>query len=206
MNASIVISSALSGCEKIISTLLVQDNAALEKVRALSGKILQVHCEQPTLSLYIQFVDDQLFLLQGVAKGADCSLQGKAASLLKLLVTRNSASMHSEGIKVTGNTGVLSGTQEILEDLDIDWEYQLSHVIGDIPTQLLADGIDLTRRFFKRASASVREDVSHFLVTEKKLFPEKNDLESFCSDVDALRLRVDRLSGRIDRMQSQTAE
>jgi len=44
------------------------------------------------------------------------------------------------------------------------------------------------------------------LTTEKKLFPEKNDLESFCSDVDALRLRVDRLSGRIDRMQSQTAE
>ena len=200
MNTSLVMTTVLSGCEKLVNAVIAQDSAAQKKIQALSGRILQIYCEQPTLFITIQFVEDQVFLFQGETENPDCSVRGKSTSLIKLLITQNTASMHSEGIEVTGNTGVLSTTQAILGDLDIDWEYQLSQIIGDIPTQLVADSLDLARRFLRTAATSIRDDVSSYLLTEKKVFPEQAELDTFYQGVDQLRLRLDRLNGRLSRL------
>lgn len=201
MSASLILSSALSGAESLVNTLLSQDSAARKKTLALSGKVLRVECEKPSITITIQVVEDRVFILQGNDLEPDSTISGKAHALLKLLITRSSASLHRDGIKISGDTGVLGGFQEIFQDLDIDWEYQLSNIIGDIPTQLIADGITAARNFFQTAGSNIQEDIAQYLVTEKKLFPEEPELESFYNDVDNLRLRIDRLTARVNKLE-----
>lgn len=201
MSASLILSSALSGAETLVNTMLSQDSAARKKILAMSGKVLRVQCEKPSITITIQVVEDRVFILQGNDLEPDSTISGKAHALMKLLLTRSTASLHSEGIKISGDTGVLGGLQEILQDLDIDWEYQLSNIIGDIPTQLIADGMAAAMNFFQTAGSNLQEDIAHYLVTEKKLFPEEPELEYFYNGVDNLRLRIDRLTARVKELE-----
>jgi len=201
MSASLILSSALSGAESLVNTMLSQDSAAQKKILAMSGKVLRIHCEKPSTTITIQVVEDRIFILQGNDLEPDSTISGKAYALMKLLMTRSTTSLHRDGITISGDTGVPGGLQEILQDLDIDWEYQLSNIIGDIPTQLIADGMAVAKNFIQTAGSNFQEDIAHYLVTEKKLFPEEPELESFYHDVDNLRLRLDRLAARIKNLE-----
>ena len=200
MSASLILSSALSGVESLVNTMLSQDSAARKKTLAMSGKVLRIQCEKPAISITIQVVEHRIFILQGDDLEPDSTISGKAHALMKLLMTRSTTSLHRDGITISGDTGVLGGLQEILQDLDIDWEYQLSNIVGDIPTQLIAGGMAVARNFFQTASSNFQEDIAQYLVNEKKLFPEEPELESFYHGVDNLRLRLDRLAARVQKL------
>ena len=89
--------------------------------------------------------------------------------------------------------------QGVLLESRIDWEYQLSRVLGDIPTQLVADGVHKSQAYLRRTAQRVSRDISDFVLEEGRLVPAADELEKFYSDVQALVLRLDRLDARMTR-------
>jgi ubiquinone biosynthesis accessory factor UbiJ len=109
-------------------------------------------------------------------------------------------SLHNSGLELRGNTGFAQSLQNLLQQAHIDWEYQLSRVLGDIPTQLLADGVHKSQEYLQRTTHRVSRDIGDFLREEGRLVPATEELEKFYSDVQSLVLRLDRLDARLAQL------
>lgn len=203
MAVSLVVSAALAGMESLLNGLIHLDPAVAGKLARLSGKVLRVHCERPGLGIDVLVSDNRIVLRQfpdDDTGKADTTIRGTGAALAGLLVKRNTTNLKQDGITITGNTGLLVSLQDILQSLDIDWEYQLSHVLGDIPTQIVSDGVTRMEGFARSTRQNLQEDIDTYLHEEKKLFPAKTELDEFYKAIDALRLKADRLESRADRL------
>ena len=205
MVTTLIHSTLLAGVESCLNQLLKLDPAARSRLEGISGKSLRVACEFPPFNATLLVSDDRILLSQESESPADVTVSGRAGALLKLLVKKDTASLHDDGVVITGNAGLLSKMQEILLGMEIDWEYQLSRFIGDIPTQAVSDGVAMTQAFVGDAGKNLQQDLDDYLHVEKKLFPSEEELAAFYESVDELRLRVDRLDSRISRIQSRLA-
>ncbi len=205
MLASLFHSAILSSMETCLNQVLSMDTLARKKLEALSGKILRVHCDLPNLVINIMVCDDRLVLSSSEEFKADTIIHGTATALAKLLVKKKSADLRKDGIVITGNVGLLTSLQEILQNIDLDWEYQISKLIGDLPTQALSDSFSAAGKFTRQSRDNLKKDIDDYLHEEKKIFPSAVELKSFYQSVDKLRLRVDRLEARTTRISSLSA-
>lgn len=203
MVTTLINAALLSTLETCLQQVLALDPAAGKKLAALSGNVLRIHCDLPAITADLVVSDDRLLLLQGGDVPADTEIRGSAAALLRLLAKRNTASLKADGVVITGDAGLLDSLRKILQDLDVDWEYRLSNVIGDVPTQTISDTLAAAGRFTRQAGANLRQDIDDYLHEEKKLFPAAAELERHYAGIDALRLRVDRLAARLRKLESR---
>lgn len=200
MNPGLLQTALLSAAESCLNRLLALDAASGPRLQKLAGRSLRVECTFPPLAFNLLVNDGTLMLLQGEDRGATATVRGSAAALVKLLVTKDISSARAAGINIQGDTGFLADLQAVLTDLDVDWEYQLSRIIGDIPTQAVSDTIAGTEKFARQTAGNLRDDLDAWLHEEKRLFPDRTELEGFYRAVDQLRLRTDRLEARVKRL------
>lgn len=201
MVAQLINAAVLSTAESVVNRYIALDPAAVNKLSALAGKVLRVHCNLPSLTINMLVAQDRLVFSHGETLDANTTVSGSLTALLSLLHDPEPSRLREKGIVITGNTALLTALQDLLANLNVDWEYQLSKFIGDIPTQLVSEGATTARKFGKRASSSLTRDFDVYLHEEKNLFPEASQLQSFYKDIDAFRLRVDRLESRTTRLQ-----
>lgn len=203
---SIFHSTIYSVIETGLNQALSLDPGTRKQMESLSGKCIRIHCQSPRLLLNILVCEQHLSLSANEALQADVSIKGNASALMKLLVTKNTAKLRQDGIVISGDVGLLGKFQAIIQNLDIDWEYQLSKLIGDIPTQFAHDSIHSAGRFSKKTRHNLEEDIDNYLHEEARLFPSETELKEFYQSVDVLRLRVDRLKARTGKLQSTFAD
>ena len=189
--------------ETIFNQLLALDPAALSKLQTLAGRSIQVRCEQPEIIVTATVVDQGLSLSGNSDIPADATVAGKPLALLKLLTTRNTANLHRDGVTLGGDMGLVNALQEIFGSMDVDWEYHLGQLLGDVPTQLISDGVAGAGKFARRASANLVQDIDDYLHEEKKLFPTSGEVEKLYAAIYALSLRVDRLRARTEILSSR---
>ncbi len=198
-------STIYSIIETGLNQALSLDPATRKQIAMLSGKCMSIRCQSPDLLLNVLVCDQYLSLSGNEALQSDITIAGNASALIKLLLTRDTSSLKQDGIIITGDAGLLTKFQKILQNLDIDWEYQLSKYIGDIPTQFAHDSIHSASQFAKKTRHNLHEDIDNYLHEEARLFPSTSEFKDFYKSVDALRLRVDRLNARALKLQSESA-
>ena len=190
--------------ELALNGVLALDAAGRQRLLNLEGSTLAIRATQPSVSVFVSVRGSNL-RLSAVHEGPEtASLQGPAAALLKLLLSGARVdSLHAQNIELRGDTGFVQQLQILLLDLDIDWEYQLSRLLGDIPTQTLADGARGASGYLRKSGERLRENVSEYLHEESGLLPGAAALEAFYRDIAELKLRADRLQARLDRLNTR---
>lgn len=127
----------LASVELGLNRVLRLDSTALPRLAHLTGKVIAVDCRSPALQLFILPSDEGLMLASQWETGADCTLRAPASSLLKLAMSKDKTSiLHSPQVELDGDSGVLLELAAVLQDLELDWEYELAlarpgcHAIG----------------------------------------------------------------------------
>lgn len=203
MSLAMLKSALLLPLEMAVNSLLAFDTASRPRLAKLAGKTLAVHVTQPPASVFVAVRADGLHLATIHEGPETASLHGSTPSLLGLLLRREHVdSLHTRGVELRGDTAFVQQLQAVLLDLDIDWEYQLSRVIGDIPTQAASDGLREADAQLRKAGSRLRENVSEYLHEESGLLAGTDLLESFYQEIAELKLRADRLQARFDRFSS----
>ena len=122
------------------------------------------------------------------------------------LARSSRTSFADTGVEVIGNTGALITWQNLLRNLDIDWEEALSGVLGDIAGPKLAAGLRQLVSYGTSRSGGVTRLTGEYLTEELRLLPSRQELELFYEDVDELRLHLDRLEARLQRCLLYTSD
>lgn len=196
-----LLAGLLASVEHGLNRVLRLDSTALPRLAALEGKVIAIDCLQPALQLYILPDEDGLLLAAHRESEADCTLRAPASSLIQLALAKDkTAVLHSPQVQLHGDSAVLLDLVAVLQDLELDWEYELSRWLGPVPTALLAGHLRLRARWTRQGLARFSQNLSEYLAEESRTLVGRREAEAAFSELDRVKVDVERLEARIRRL------
>ena len=190
--------------ESIINKTLQFDPGSRHALARLQGKVLAVEFTQPALSFYILPIDTGVRIHSIYDGEVTTRIKGTPPALVGLLQSKQ-LNLANSGVEVFGSTAFLIELQNILQELDIDWEEAISTVIGDVAGPQVSAGISGFGQWLTERKQSFDRLLGEFLTEEIRATPSRSELEYFSAQVDELRLAVDRAAATIRQLQSTRA-
>lgn len=202
MMLSLLRKTALGGAESLIDTALAHDPASASALAVLEGQVLLIESTLPPITIVVEPTSSGVKLHDHWDGEASVSVQGTLVAMAGVaLNAKESVSFSGTGIRVSGNLDTLNQLNNIMGNLDIDWEAALAEVIGDIPAHLLAQSVRSSAVFrantVKRATTGLVEVAQE----EFNLTPSKNEFETVAPEIRKLSSDVDRVAARLKRLQ-----
>ncbi|MBO6275901.1 MAG: SCP2 sterol-binding domain-containing protein, partial [Pseudomonas sp.] len=173
----------------------------LARLRPLTGKLIAVDCASPSLHLFILPSEEGLMLASQWAAEPDCTLRAPASSLLRLALSKDkSAILHSPEVELEGDSAVLMELAAVLQDLELDWEYELSNWIGPVATALIGGHVRSRANWYQQGFASINQNLAEYLSEEARTLVGEREAQARFDELDQLKLDLDRLEARFERL------
>lgn len=191
----------LKGLEVALNKIIRLDSDALEKTKKLEGKCVKIDITNWNMSFFLLPYSQGLELLSEYYQQPDTVISGTLFGLIKVgAAGATTSSLFEESITISGDTKTGEALRDILKNLDIDWEEQLSKIVGDSLAHPIAHHGKKIAEAGKRAIKSLSGNLSEYLHYESQQLPPPQAVENFIEDVSRLRDDVDRLEARLNRM------
>lgn len=195
-----LLTGLLAGVELGLNRVLQMDSTALPRLARLEGKVIEIDCLSPALKLFILPSDEGLQLASQWGE-ADCTLSAPASSLLRLALAKDkTAILHRPEVTLSGDSAVLLELAGILQDLELDWEYEISRWLGPVGSQLLAGHLRSRVSWAGDSLDSLRQTLANYLAEESRSLVGEREAQARFDELDDLKLALDRLDARIDRL------
>ena len=196
-----LLAGLLASVEHGLNRVLRMDSTALPRLAALEGKIIAIDCRQPALQLYILPGDEGLMLASHWETEADCTLRAPASSLLQLALSQDKpAVLHSPQVELEGDSAVLLDLVAVLQDLELDWEYELSRWLGPVASHLIGGHLRSRARWYQQGFTSLNQNLAEYLAEESRTLVGQREAEARFSELDRIKLDLERLEARFERL------
>ena len=191
----------LASVESGVNRVLRLDGTAMARLRPLTGKVIAVQGTSPSLQLFILPSDEGLLLAAQWAAEADCTLRAPASSLLRLALSKDkSAILHSPEVELEGDSAALMELAAVLQDLELDWEYELSRWLGPVATALIGGHLRSRANWYQQGFASLNQNLAEYLSEEARTLVGEREAQARFDELDQLKLDLDRLEARFERL------
>ncbi len=191
----------IASIETAFNRYLALDPEAFTRLANMEGKIIAIEIKGLNESLYLFPGDDGIMVLSDFDGDADTTLSGTPLALAKLSLSEDAAAVLFSGdVTITGDTRLGHQFKKILAQVNIDWEEQLSRVVGDITAHQIGNALRGFGQWFDRSKHAMELDVGEYLQEESRLLPAKAEIDRFIHQVDELRESVDRLQARVQKL------
>lgn len=193
--------AALAAAETTVNRVLRMDATVQPQLQRLAGKVIAIDIRDWTRTLYILPSEDGLRLAAHFEADADCTLHAPAFELLRLMLSKDkSRILHGPTVDMDGDSQILMQLSDIMQNLDLDWEYELSQWLGPVATPLIGNGVRDASQWTRDSLHKLRLDLADFLTEESRTLVGKNEAEVRFAELDELKLALDRLEARIDHL------
>lgn len=197
----------LAALESAVNRCLRLDPATHRRVAQLSGKIIALELRGLNVTFYMLPHAGGIDLLGDYAGTPDTVISGAPFSLLRLGFGEDERRLLFEGaVEVRGDMELGQRFERILRGLDIDWEEQLSRILGDVAAHQLGVMWRGARGWGIQGSNNLRRDVRDYLQEETHYLPRPEEVDAFTAAVDVLRADADRLAARVRRVYGWQAQ
>lgn len=192
---------ALASAEATINRVLNLDSTVSARLAPLSGQVIAIVCTAPALTLHLIPLQSGLQLAKEWQAPADCTLTAPASLLLKLVSSADkSAVLHHPEVDLEGNSGLLMELAQILQDLELDWEYEVSRWLGPLPTALLSGRWRSSKDWLAQSAQSLHVNTADYLAEESRALVGHAEANTRFDEIDQLQLDLDRLDARVARL------
>jgi len=197
-----MLSIIANNIERLINRVISLDEETSGKLSGLNGRSVKIEFINISLNVRLLIIDGGINLSEAADQEVDVTIRGTPTQLLNYLVAQGSNDNRSGALEVIGDVGLAQNLQNIIRNLEIDWEEQLSHWVGDTVAHKAGYFTGKTTKAFIEAKETLKMDVREYLHYETESLPIKNDVDDFNQSVDKLRNDAQRLKLRIDRLQA----
>lgn len=198
-----IITGLLAGVELGLNRVLRMDSTALPRLARLEGKVIAIDCQAPAVQLFILPSDEGLQLASQWGE-ADCTLRAPASSLLRLALAKDkTAVLHRPDVELDGDSAALLELVAVLQDLELDWEYELSRWLGPVGSQLLGGHLRSRAQWAGDSLDSLRHNLADYLSEESRSLIGQREADARFAEIDHLKLALDRLDARIEHLARQ---
>jgi ubiquinone biosynthesis protein UbiJ len=199
-----LIQALLAAAEQGLRQVLSLDSTALARLGKMQGKVIAIDCASPPLSLFLLPGSDGLRLASQWHASADCTLKAPATRLLQLALAQDKSSvLHAADVDLGGDSGVMLELAEILQNLELDWEYQLSRWLGPVGSQLIGGNLRTSAQWTSSSLEHLRHNLADYLSEESRTLVGQREAEARFNELDQLKISLDRMDARIARLASK---
>ena len=201
MNIPVAITAVL---ENAFNRYIELDPSGHQRLARLAGKIIAIDITGLDLSLTIIPGTDSVHIMSHYDGEVDTRLTGAPFSLLRMSLGKHSEQqLFSGDVEITGDTDTGQRFNQILKELDIDWEENLSHITGDVIAHQIGYGFRKFMSWGKEAQDSILKDTAEYLEEEAQLVTTPYEIDDFNHNVDKIRNDAERLAARITRLRDK---
>ncbi|HEY3327044.1 MAG TPA: SCP2 sterol-binding domain-containing protein [Novimethylophilus sp.] len=179
-----------------LNHLLRQNPWTAEELRAYAGKTVQINL--PPVAINLTLIDSGEFVPSPDHAGIDATIALTPLAALRFLASRQ---LDHADLELRGDTEFAAAVGKVLQQLEWEFEEDLSRLIGDIPAHGL---VGLGKRVVgegRRQFWSVAGMLAEYWEEEQPLIAKKRHLERFVHEVDRLRDDTERLEKRLEKLE-----
>jgi ubiquinone biosynthesis protein UbiJ len=198
---SMISTSTAAILSSAFNRYLALDPEAPDKLKAFDGKVICIEISGVDTELYLSIENNAVEIIQDIDVKPDTVISGSPASLFKLGLHRDSASLFFSGeVEIRGDTRLGRQFKALIAEMEIDWEEHLSTLTGDIAAHRLMTVFDRLAEWSKGATSNLTDDIGEYLQEESRDVVSGAEIDMFNQQVDRLRDDTDRLEARITRL------
>ena len=196
--------AAVAALESALNRALALDPGSATALEPLTDCVFALHCTVPPIDIYLQPGSEGIRLM-GVHEGpVTTSVRGEASDFTALATSTDpTATLINGRLELEGDSAPLIELQQILTNLDMDWEEPLVTALGDVAGHQVAQILRAAFSWGTQASSSLTRQLDEFIHEEARLSPPRLELDDFYREVQELGLRVDRLQSRTQRLRQR---
>ena len=178
--------------------LLASDPICSQRLAKLAGQSVEVACTQPEFTCYADITDQGIHIHAGSASAPNVQLRGPASELLKRALVNDGKA----AVEVNGDETLLLELVSILGSFRPDPAPALAKVLGNDRAQNLTAlfelGADTAMKFARNQVRDVQQASKD---TMRANFTSTGELNQLQDRLDQMRLQIDRVSARIERLE-----
>ena len=193
--------TALAIMETAVNRYLALDPEGAARIGELHGRVIRIEIAGFGTQLHLIPGTKGIQLYGEYAGEPDCVLHGTPLALARMSASRRrEEQLFSGEVRIEGDTQLAQAFGELVGGVEVDWEEQLSRLVGDAAAHQVGSKMRSIERWGRRTSDTLTEDVKEYLQEEARLLPGRYEVQAFLDDVDQLRDGVERLAARIERI------
>ncbi len=189
--------------EKAINRYLAMDSESKRRMALLDNKIVTLELAGIALTTQLVFTTNGIQLKWDHFIEPDLIIRGTPLNLLHMSLSTDRKKFFADDVIVEGNMELAQQVLAVFDDLEMDWEDTFSKYLGDVPAyqtgRLLRHLKNMSQRFRNILSYNLNDYVHE----EINVVPTKEALQHFFHDIDELRMDVDRLEARIEKIKEK---
>ena len=186
--------------ETAINHWLQNDDRSAQRLQGIQGQVIKFQIREFSQPLYFFTSAAGIQILTRYEGEADATIDTNIAGMLRSLFGNREDALFDGSIKVTGDTELGENFQNLLTEVDFDWEEQLSRVTGDVIAHSFGKIARSARGFITQNTRTLGLDITEYLQEEARLLPTRVEIKHLLDQVDDLRSDSDRLDARVNRL------
>lgn len=189
--------------DTIINHALALDPNAVQQLKKLHGKCLEVFLQDFEKTFFLYFTKNEIkfkLITPGISDTPDAQINGSLKAFLNLALTKNPHKSAQLGLSFQGDFNTIEAIQQLFLTLDIDWIEAISCWTGDIIAHQLGQFVQHAKKRNVQLLENTKESISEYLQEESLILPTRIEINRFMDQVDVLRADVDRLHVRLEHL------
>jgi ubiquinone biosynthesis accessory factor UbiJ len=188
--------------ERLLNHYLQLDAGTMQRMAQLDGRCIGIEFRGTGIRFYIQPGHEGVHVA-GQAEQVDTMLHGTPLAMARLGFGNNgSKALFSGDVTITGDVETGQSFKAIIDDIDIDWEEQLSQLTGDVIAHQAGNAFRKLGTALHKGGATLQQDLAEYLKEEVRVVPARIEVENLAAGINRTRTDTDRLEARIRRLQS----
>lgn len=193
----------ITSLEAALNSYLALDDHIDQYLQPMAGKVIAVQISSLNDSLYLCPGSQGMQILENYPGTVDATLSGSLSALgLMGLSATPMRSLFKGEVRIDGDAQLARRLQRLFEKLDINLESKIARHTGDAFAQGLSKLLRGSRDWTRHSLTTFRMNLEEFLQEETRELPAKAEAELFFREIDACRSDCDRLSARLDRLET----
>jgi len=185
--------------QKALNRYLALDPESKSRIVLLQGKIITIELLGLKITLHLIFIGDTIEIQLNTHPHPDAHIKGTPLRLVHLALSQDRHSFFADDVTIEGDAAIAEQVILLFDQLEIDWEDYLSHWIGDVPAYHLGRIGKKLKNWRRESCDTLTQNLNEYLHEEIHWFPPREAVQDFFSDVDQLRIDVDRLEAKMNQ-------
>jgi ubiquinone biosynthesis accessory factor UbiJ len=194
-----MIQTLLNSAASLINQALQFNPKAKGYLAKLEGASIQITIEN--ISVFL-LVDAQALLLSTTYPfEPNTIIRGPILAFVTLMKSKSPRKAANLGLSIAGDLDIGESLQNLFLDLNLDWEEWLAGWLGDNYAYKIGDMVRTTHHKGQEVVQQLAKSTGEYM-QKAHLLPTPEETQGFLNQVDNLRMSVDRLEARLQRLEA----
>jgi ubiquinone biosynthesis protein UbiJ len=188
--------------ERALNATLAMDPASVQLLAKLDGRVIAMNIESIDGSFYLLPHRERVTIEIDHDQNPDIVIKGGLLAYVRSATASVRGSANPDQLlEISGDAHSVAVLRDFLRSLQLDFEEQLSSLIGDMPARQAGNQIRSFAEWAEQVGQSIAVNTGEYLTEEKQLLVARPRIDRFLIAVDQLQNDTERLASRLGTLE-----